>query len=385
MSALSLNLFAITAPGLAPLTAAELTGLGITVGEVEHGGVTWSGTLDDVYLANLHLRTASRVVARIASFRTTTFFELERKARRIPWGQYVTRGHPVRFRVTCRKSRLYHSDAVAQRLAAAVAPLVGDEGLVDVAAGDEESDTTVSQLFIVRVDHDVLTISADSSGELLHRRGYRQSVAKAPLRETLAAAMVLASGWDQQLPFIDPMCGSGTIAIEATLVARHMAPGRLRRFAFERWPQFDARQWDAHRHRARDAELPSAPCVVRASDRDAGAVQAALENAERAEVAADVDVSQRAISDVEPVGSRGWIVTNPPYGVRVGDASVRNLYAQFGKVLRHNFTGWNVGMLSADAALDRQVGVPFTTSFRTSNGGIPVRFVMGSEPSGREP
>jgi putative N6-adenine-specific DNA methylase len=122
--------------------------------------------------------------------------------------------------------------------------------------------------------------------------------------------------------------------------------------------------------------------VIRGSDRDAGATRAALENAERAGVSADIDVTTCAISDVEPAGGRGWILTNPPYGVRVGDTTVRNLYAQFGKVIRHIFPGWTVGMLSADRALERQVGIRFEQVFSTSNGGIPVRFVVaGAEPS----
>ena len=372
-----LNLFAISAPGLAPLIAAELTALGVSVGTVEREGVAWSGTLDDVYLANLHLRTASRIVTRVATFRAATFFELERRAKRIAWGEYVSRGRPVRFRVTCRKSRLYHSGAVAQRLAESVVPIVGDEQLVGVAKGEDEIDAPDAQLFVVRVDHDELTISADSSGALLHRRGYRQAVAKAPLRETLAAAMLIGSGWDGHAPLVDPMCGSGTIAIEAALLARRMAPGRRRHFAFEQWPGFDERRWAGHRMRAREAELDWAPGVIRGSDRDAGAVRAALANADRAEVASDVDISQRAVSDSEPAGSRGWVVTNPPYGVRVGASDVRNLYAQVGKVLRHTYPGWRVALLSADAALERQIGVTLEQVFGTSNGGIPVRLVAG--------
>ena len=373
-----LNLFAISAPGLAPLIAAELTALGLSVGTVEREGVAWSGTLDDVYLANLHLRTASRVITRVATFKATTFFELERRARKIAWSEYVTRGRPVRFRVTCRKSRLYHSGAVAQRLAEAVAPIVGDEALVGVAKADDETDAPDAQLFVVRLDHDELTISADSSGALLHRRGYRQAVAKAPLRETLAAAMLIASGWDGRAPLVDPMCGSGTIAIEAALLARRMAPGRRRHFAFEHWPGFDERRWAGHRLRAREAELDRAPGVIRGADRDAGAVRASLDNAERAEVSGDVDISQRAVSDSEPAGSRGWVVTNPPYGVRVGASDVRNLYAQVGKVLRHIYPGWRVAVLSADAALERQLWVKLEQLFGTSNGGIPVRLVGGT-------
>jgi putative N6-adenine-specific DNA methylase len=259
---------------------------------------------------------------------------------------------------------------------------VGDETLVDVAHGDDEHAASDVQLFLARIEHDQLTLSADTSGALLHRRGYRQAVAKAPLRETLAAAMLLASGWDMRSPLIDPFCGSGTIPIEAAMLARRIAPGRGRTFAFRHWPHFEAALWSGLVARAAEGELDRVPGVIRASDRDAGAARAALANAERAGVEGDVDVSQHAMSDIEPAGSRGWCITNPPYGVRVGDPSVRNLYAQLGNVLRKEFLGWQLVLLSADRALDRQIRVQFEQLFDTSNGGIPVRCVRGTVAAG---
>jgi putative N6-adenine-specific DNA methylase len=372
----TLSCFAITAPGLEAITANELRALGIVPDEQERGGVAWKGALESLYTANLWLRTASRVIVRIGEFRATSFAELERRAKRVPWHLVLSPNRPVRFRVTCRKSRLYHSDAVAQRLSDAVRPSVGSDVSVGVLRGSDEQDTPDAQIFIVRLEHDNVTISADSSGALLHRRGYRQAVAKAPLRETMAAAMLLASGWDLHSPLVDPMCGSGTIPIEAALLARKIAPGRARSFSFTHWPNFDDHLWKTLVARARDGELDRAPGIIRGSDRDAGAARSAFANAERAGVAADVDITHCAISDAEPAGGRGWIVTNPPYGVRIGDTKVRNLYAQFGKVIRHTFPGWVVGILSADRTLERQVGITFDQSFATSNGGIPVRFVV---------
>jgi putative N6-adenine-specific DNA methylase len=159
------------------------------------------------------------------------------------------------------------------------------------------------------------------------------------------------------------------------LLARKIAPGLHRQFAFTQWPGFDRIQWAHIVAEARERELPRAPGLICASDRDTGAIRAAMGNAERADVTSDIDISQRAISAVTPIGARGWIITNPPYGVRVGDTNVRNLYAQFGKLLRANFAGWHTGILSADPALERQIGVKFERSFCTSNGGIPVRFI----------
>src|SRR5688572_33074758 len=219
--------FAITPPGVEHLTAAELAGLGIGSDATEPGGVAFRATTRQLYAAKLALRTASRIVVRLAEFPARAFYELERKAGRVPWDTVLAPGAPVRFRVSSRKSRLYHLDAIAQRLAAvAGAPADGEP--------DDEA-----QLFLVRVLRDVVTISADSSGALLHRRGYRLATAKAPLRETLAAAMIRGSGWNRSSPLVDPMCGSGTIVIEAAMIARNIAPGISRKFAFEKWPGFE--------------------------------------------------------------------------------------------------------------------------------------------------
>ena len=378
------------------MVAAELAALGATNTAPEAGGVGFQGRVDDAWRANLWLRTASRVVVRLAEFRAAAFYELERHARKVPWERFAVPGRPVRFRVTCRKSRLYHSDAVAERLLAAVAHRLGEvppdappdapphvlpgappDGLAE--ADDEDAEG--AQLFVVRLVHDHCTISADSSGALLHRRGYRQAVAKAPLRETLAAAMLVGSGWRGQAPLLDPMCGSGTLAVEAALLARRIAPGLGRRFAFMEWPGFDEARWEAELDDAARGAAPRSPVPIQASDRDAGATAATLANAERAGVAGDVEVATRSLSAVEPPPGPGWLVSNPPYGVRVGEADrLRNLYAQLGNVARARCPEWTLALLSASRELERQVRVPFVEAFRTANGGIPVRLVVGQVP-----
>ena len=374
--------FAITAPGLEHLTAGELTALGITPDAVEPGGVHFGGTAGALYRANLHVRTASRIVARVGEFDARHFADLERFAKQQPWADFITPRCAVRLRVTCRKSKLYHSDAVAERVAAAIAHVMGGTP-VRSPDEDEESDDADSQLVIVRFLHDHCTISADSSGALLHRRGYRLQTAKAPLRETLAAAMLLASGWRPESPLVDPMCGAGTIAIEGALMARRIAPGARRGFAFTRWPRFDAGLWQRMVDNARERELPRAPAPIAASDRDAGAIAAATANAERAGVAEDITFTRQSLSAASPSGDTpGWIVTNPPYGVRVGDRkALRDLYAQLGNVARARFGGWTLAMLSADAELDRQLRLPLATAFRTRNGGLPVRLVSAPVPA----
>jgi putative N6-adenine-specific DNA methylase len=378
---------AITAPGLARLAADEFQALefrapGVRPDRVSREGVSFRASLDGVYAANLWLRTATRVVVRLATFPAETFYELERRAGRVAWKEFITPSVPVRIRVTCRKSRLYHSDAVAQRIAAAVAKAGGVLPTSTRSDREADDDDMQDQLIIVRLYRDECQISIDSSGALLHRRGYRQETAKAPIRETLAAALLIVSGWDLESPLLDPMCGSGTVAIEGAWMARRRAPGRERQFAFMNWPRFDAGVWDAMVARAREGELSRAPGPIQASDRDAGATAAAVGNAARAGVENDIEITTRALSAVEPPGGMpGWLVTNPPYGVRVGErAPLRNLYAQLGKVARAKCAGWTVAFLSADGNLARHTGLPLEAQLDTSNGGIPVRVLTGPVP-----
>jgi putative N6-adenine-specific DNA methylase len=374
--------FAICAPGLEPLVRDELAELSIS-GEVIPGGVTWNGSNSTVALTNLWSRIATRIVVRIGNFRARTFFELERHAKKIEWERYVVPGGAIRFRVTCRKSKLYHSDAVAQRFQEAVARRIHGEVSIATAADEDSETESNAQLFIVRFDRDVCTVSADTSGVLLHRRGYRQAIAKAPLRETIAAAMLRGAGWAGRTSLVDPMCGSGTIAIEAAMIARRIPPGLERNFAFLSWPEADEARWTELVDHTRRLILKASPVRIAASDRDAGAIDAARSNAERAGVAGDIELAVQSISAASPpIGSVGALITNPPYGERIGDIdAIRNLYAQMGNVARKNFAGWTFGMLSPDKGLEAQTRLDLEERFKTSNGGIPVRFVTAVVPA----
>lgn len=353
------DFFAATAPGLETLTATELRVLGIEPTEVEPGGVGFTGALETLYRANLELRAASRITMRLATFPARTWHELERHAARVPWGDVLPAGVVPDFEVTSRKSRLYHLRGIAERLAAWLdAPTEG-----------------VQQRFIVRAVRDRFTISADSSGELLHRRGYRQETGRAPMRETLAAAMLLAAEWQAEHPLLDPFCGSGTLPIEAALIARRIAPGLTRSFAFQQWPTHQAEAWTRLLDDARARVLPRSPVTLAGSDRDAGAISAAQGNAERAGVAADVSFQVAALSAAPSPGSGATILANPPYGGRVGGPDLRDLYAQVGNVARRAQAGM-VGLLVADPHLAAQSRLAFEERFRTTNGGIDVRFLV---------
>jgi putative N6-adenine-specific DNA methylase len=324
-----------------------------------------------LYSLNLNLRTASRITVLAGKFRARTFPELERRGRSVPWDEWLRPGTRVRLRVTCRKSRLYHTDAVAERIAGAIASRSGAQV---GAQGTEEDD---AQLVFVRLVRDDCSIRFDTSGPHLHRRGYRQAVAKAPLRETLAAALLLGARWNIAAPLVDPFCGSGTIAIEAALLARNIAPGRDRRFAFMDWPNFDATTWRDVRARARSAECAASRAAIVAADRDAGAIDAARANAERAGVLGDITFQHQALSALRAPSGAGWLVTNPPYGVRVGERDrLRDLYATLGRVARERLAGWHIALLSADPALEAHLGFSLQEIFRTTNGGLAVHLVL---------
>lgn len=361
--------YVVTHPSIEAITARELAALGVSPGSTEPGGVAFRADLETLIAVNLQLRTASRVLVRLGTFRARTFPELERHAGRLPWGEFLPDGAAIAFAVTSRKSKLYHQGAIAERLLR----IAGGGGALHAA--DDEA----AQLFVIRAVRDEFTISADSSGALLHRRGYRLATGKAPLRETLAAAMLLALEWDGSAPLLDPFCGSGTIPIEAALIARRIPPGQARPFALERWPGVGRDVVEAVRAAALARALPHAAVPILGSDRDAGAIESATANAARAGVAADISFRRHALSALDAPEPAGLLLTNPPYGVRVGERRpLRDLYAQLGNLCRERLPGWEIGLLAAHAELIAQTRLSVRTVFETTNGGLPVRLVAAS-------
>jgi putative N6-adenine-specific DNA methylase len=277
------------------------------------------------------------------------------------------------LRVSCHKSKLYRSDAVARVASRALDQRLGAPSPL---LKPEEDGDQASQLIVIRLAEDKCTVSVDSSGTLLHKRGYRQAVAKAPLRETLAAAMLLASGWDRSATLLDPFCGSGTIPIEAAMLALGIPPGLNRRFSFMDWPGFDKPLWQSIL--SQTSPRPELHPLIQASDRDAGAIKCAQANAERAGVSEYIDFQCQAVSSIQPPSGAGWVVTNPPYGLRLNEGKdLRNLYAQFGNVLRQKCPGWNASVLCSDSALLGQMHIKLDTSLALVNGGIRVRLGRG--------
>jgi putative N6-adenine-specific DNA methylase len=367
--------FAATAPGLEALCRQELLALELSVPDaaIVPGGVTFSGKLVDLYRANLHLRTANRILMRIASFSATNFRQLERRLAEVDWSLFLPDRKPVRVRTSTRGCRLYHSEAVAQRVKMCLERVLGVPDRVPEAPGLG---------VFVRCESDRFTVSVDSSGELLHRRGLKTHPASAPIRETLAAAVLNWAGFDPVEPMIDPMCGSGTFSLEAALISLKIPPGWYRRFAFESWPAFRPQQW---RHVRREAEGrigARGKMGIFAGDRDL----AALSDLRRCLNTHGLD---RAVAlfagdffDLRPekiAAGPGLVVLNPPYGRRLNtDAEGGVFMTQVAVHLARAFGGWKFALVAPPRQLGA-IALPHR-SRRLVHGGLKLHLVTGRIP-----
>lgn len=356
------DIFLTCPPGLESALASELAENGFAKCRPGQGGVTIKGGWSDVWRANLQTRGATRVLAVVDRFKTQHLNQLGQHARQTPWQTLFHPGTPVKVEATCRKSRIYHDGAAAERVSDAIAR---------TALADITNDADI--IVRVRIDHDEVTLSLDTSGEPLHKRGYKEAVAKAPLRETLAALVLREMGYDGRAPLLDPMCGSGTFVIEAAQLAAGLAPGRARGFAFERLANFNRDAFMALRDRPPHAR---SGIVFQGFDRDPGAIRMSTENAERAEVSDRTQFAQSALKDLaRPEGAPGWVVTNPPYGARIGDKSaVFGVYKAFGEVMRERFSGWRAALITTDEKMAKATGLAFEkTSAPIDHGGLKIR------------
>lgn len=340
------EIFLVATPGLEAPLGDEARRAGFDAKVVE-GGVSFVGGWAEVWRANLELRGATRVLARIAQFRAMHLAQLDKRSRKLPWGDFLTPGVPVTVEASCRKSKIYHDGAAAQRVATALREEFG-------ATVTDDAEVRV----LARIEDDLVTISIDTTGASLHKRGHKEAVARAPMRETMAAMFLAQCGYAGTEPVLDPMCGSGTFVIEAAEIATGLKPGRTRSFAFEQLKSFDAVAWAALK-----AGVTTQPTELRfhGSDRDAGAVRMAGENAERAGVTGLVRFTERPVEELEaPEGPPGLVIVNPPYGSRIGHKGpLLLLHRRLGDVLKAKFAGWRVGIITADAELAKATGLRF--------------------------
>lgn len=366
--------FVTCAPGLEPVLHGELSALKLAKIERQVGGCYFEGSLRDAMRANLWLRTAVRVLMRVARFRAVTADELYAGAREVDWKRFVAADGSLVVDAHSTHSALDHTLFIAQRVKDAIVDAFREaEGARPTVAKDDADLGVYAHLF-----RDRCTLLVDTSGDSLHKRGWRRVQGRAPLAETLAAALVLMSEWDRRAPLIDPFCGSGTIAIEAALLARGIAPGSFReRFGFERWREHDAAAWRELQADARKTARPAPKLTLVGYDRDEKALEGARENARAASVEDNLHFELGDALELAPrKGWNAWIVSNPPYGERVGsERDIEALYRRFGAVLRERCAAYHVALLCPAGTAVRALALPNASTAPIQNGGIECEVV----------
>ena len=375
------QLTAVCAPGVEPLLFDELQQLHVGNIRLETGGIAFTGTNETIARINLQSRLANRILLRLGHFHAVHLSELEKQTSTLPFDHFISSDTMVAVSAVCKKSRIYHSGAAAQRVAGVIAQAVNlNSAPTCQKAPDFTSPSTAAVQ--VRIVRDQVTISLDTSGLHLHKRGYRTHVSEAPLRENIAAAALRFCGYTGEIPLINPMCGSGTIAIEAALMAARIAPGMHRPFAFEQWPSFDAATLASEKTRARNFQRPPVGEIA-ASDILKTAIDTAVYNAEAAQILAQIQFTVCEISQLHLPKSNGLIVVNPPWGKRLGadsasglseKAALSHLYGKIGELHRQN-PGWQICLITSDSVLARQTGIKFQkVSPVMPSSGIRIQF-----------
>jgi putative N6-adenine-specific DNA methylase len=363
---------ATTFPGLEPLCAQELARLGLTVLDVSPACVTFVSDREGMYRANLWLRTALRVLLPVARFSVRGPDELYRHGLSVPWEEWLDPAHTFAVDASVHSEYLSHSQYAALRVKDAIVDRLrgrsGRRPSVDVARPDVRFRVTVRGR---RAD-----LALDSSGEPLCRRGYRLRGGTAPLNEAVAAGVVLFSGWDGTSHAVDPLCGSGTLLVEAALVACHVAPGSLgRSFGFMTWPDFDRVLWNRLLSEARGVARQPRPGLIVGGDHSADAVAAARANTKRARVSSCVQIRQASFQELAVPPAPGVVLTNPPYGVRLEASRLAALYGELGDRLKRAYGGYEAWILSGNLSALKSVGLRSARRITLLNGDIDCRLV----------
>lgn len=364
--------FATCGKGIEPILAGELQQLGALQIEQGRGGVSFQGDLSVLYRANLWLRTAVRVLVPILEADIRSPDDLYDAVRTLDWRRFMTPDHTLAVDANIRDSDLNHSQYASRRVKDAICDQFR-ERTGRRPSVDPETPMVGLNLHVFR-NHAILSL--DSSGESLHKRGYRPVQTRAPINEALAAALILRSGWQATQPFFDPMCGGGTFCIEAAWLAAHRPPGLTRkRFGFQGWMDFDVRLWTALRDEARAGVLRKIPAPILASDSRNDVLEQTHQNARMATVGSLLTLERRDISNLErPEGAPGVLICNPPYGERLGDEEeLVGLYRAMGQSFKR-LSGWTVWVFTGNERLAREMRLQPSENVPFWNGKIPCRF-----------
>src|ERR671933_723826 len=364
--------FATVARGLETIAAQELERLGAQDVKPDFTGVYFAGDRALLYRVNLWSRTIFRVLMPIAEFRCYYSEMLYREVQKIPWDEYLYPDNTLAVNCTGGNEKLNHTHYTALQVKNAIADQqrlqFNKRSNVDV----EHPDLLIN----IHIHQDRAILSLDSSGTSLHRRGYRPAMGLAPLKETLAAALLDIAEWEPSVPFLDPLGGSGTLPLEASLKALNIAPGLFRKqFAFEKWPDFDEPLWQQLLKEAENSELPELNAPIIGCDRDLDILNQARINAEQCGVADKVKFTQTdlsVLSLLEAPADNGVIICNRPYGERLGDArELGDLYKLLGDVFKQCFKGLTAFVLTGNKELAKRIGLKAARRIPVYNGSIP--------------
>ena len=367
------EMLAKTFKGLEQVLATELVQLGANNVQVERRAVSFTGDKRMLYTANMCLRTASRVLVPILSFKAQKADDIYEQVKALDWSQYMTVKTTFQIDATVYSDYFRHSQFVTYRV---------KDAIVDYWMERENQRPSVklegADLYLnVHIAGDRVTLSLDSSGESLHKRGYRVANTQAPINEALAAGMLLLAGWNGQSDFYDPMCGSGTLLIEAALIARNIAPGVYRQgFAFEKWADFDANLWDeVYNDDSREREFKH---KIYGSDAGFYAVQASTKNIQSASLQRDIEVKQIRIEELRLADTNtegALVMINPPYGERLSqDKNVLRLYQDMGTALKHQFSGATAWVISSNEEALKCIGLRPAKKIHLVNGDLECLF-----------
>ena len=364
-------MLAKTFKGLEEVLAQELIELGANDVQLERRAVSFRGDKALLYRANLCLRTAIRILVPIASFKAKDTDALYDQVKALNWSQYMTADQTFAIDATVYSESFRNSRFVTYRVKDAIA-----DYWIDKAHKRPSVSTQIPDILLnVHVANEQVTISLDSSGESLHKRGYRVATTEAPISEVLAAGMLLLAGWKGQSDFYDPMCGSGTLLIEAALIARNIAPGVFRSsFAFEKWPDFDADLWnDIYNDDSNERDFIH---HIYGSDASFYAIQQAAKNVKSAGVAKDIELKQIRMEEIKEVHAEGALVMlNPPYGERLkSNKEMEDLYSAIGTTLKHQFTGSAAWIISSNVEAMKCIGLKPSKKYHLLNGELDCQF-----------
>ncbi|WP_107842239.1 THUMP domain-containing class I SAM-dependent RNA methyltransferase [Neisseria sicca] len=336
------------------------------------GGVACKGGVEQVYRINLHSRTASRVLLRLTKSGYRSEQDIYKAAKNIRWTDWFDLEQTFKVKVEGKRAQVKSLDFVGLKIKDAVCDVFRDACGARPSVGKIRPDIRIHAF----IDERDIQIFIDTSGEALFKRGYRQDTGEAPMRENLAAGLLLLAGYDGTQPFQDPFCGSGTIVIEAAWIATRRAPGLMRRFGFEKLKNFDAALWKKLQHEA-ETQIRPAPAPISGSDNDRHMIRAAVANAQAAEVDTFVRFEVKDAQDTRPNGEGGILISNPPYGVRLAEVqALQALYPQLGAWLKQHYAGWLAGMFTGDRDMPKFMRLSPKRKIPLYNGNLDCRLFL---------